>query len=55
MLITAEDIIFFFWRPSFIEKLVFLTENKTIAKEYGKMARLGILEKFILSSAFSNN
>jgi glycosyltransferase involved in cell wall biosynthesis len=40
--------------PSFIEKLVFLLENKTIAEEYGRMARLRVLEKYTWDNTFSN-
>jgi glycosyltransferase involved in cell wall biosynthesis len=41
-------------KPSFVEKLVFLLENETIAKEYGKMARLRVLEKYTWDNTFSN-
>ena len=40
--------------PSFVEKLVFLLENETIAKEYGRMARLRVLEKYTWDNTFSN-
>jgi Glycosyltransferase len=39
---------------SFVEKLIYLLENETIAKEYGKMARLRVLEKYTWDNTFSN-
>ncbi len=39
---------------SFVEKLVFLLENETISKEYGRMARFRVLEKYTWDNTFSN-
>ncbi|MCL5070907.1 MAG: glycosyltransferase family 4 protein [Actinobacteria bacterium] len=41
-------------KESFVEKLIFLLENEKTAKEYGKMARLRVLEKYTWDNAFSN-
>jgi glycosyltransferase involved in cell wall biosynthesis len=39
---------------SFVEKLIFLLENEETAKEYGKMARLRVLEKYTWDNTFLN-
>lgn len=41
-------------KKSFVDKLVFLLENEKIAKEYGKMAMLRVLEKYTWDNTFSN-
>lgn len=41
-------------KESFVEKLIFLLENEKTAKEYGKMARLRVLEKYTWDNTFSN-
>ncbi|MBU4293602.1 MAG: glycosyltransferase family 4 protein [Actinobacteria bacterium] len=41
-------------KKSFVEKLIFLLENEKTAKEYGKMARLRVLEKYTWDNTFSN-
>jgi glycosyltransferase involved in cell wall biosynthesis len=39
---------------SFIGKLVYLLENENIAKKYGNLSRLRVLEKFTWDNTFSN-
>ncbi|MCL5072550.1 MAG: glycosyltransferase family 4 protein [Actinobacteria bacterium] len=41
-------------KESFVEKLIFLLKNEKTAKEYGKMARLRVLEKYTWDNTFSN-
>lgn len=41
-------------KGSFVEKLIFLLKNEKTAKEYGKMARLRVLEKYTWDNTFSN-
>jgi glycosyltransferase involved in cell wall biosynthesis len=41
-------------KQSFVEKLIFLLENEKTAKEYGKMARLRVLENYTWDNTFSN-
>lgn len=41
-------------KKSFVEKLIFLLENEKTAKEYGKMARLRVFEKYTWDNTFSN-
>ncbi|MHB8280196.1 MAG: glycosyltransferase, partial [Candidatus Humimicrobiaceae bacterium] len=39
---------------SFIEKLVYLLENESIAKKQGQLSRQRVLEKFTWDNTFSN-
>ena len=41
-------------KKSFVEKLIFLLENEKTAKEYGRIARLRVLEKYTWDNTFSN-